>query len=131
MLSEVVELQKDYVAELCSRCDDPCCNKVHYLFCEKDILFLRLSGRKPIWKREACKKKGCWFLTPNGCILDPKSRPFICHRHICSDLENEITKRDPGLLKVLEEKFKFIDELRSQLWAEYLEDRMKGDGKAL
>jgi len=129
MLSEVVELQKDYVSELCSRCEDPCCNKVHYLFCEKDILFLKVSGRKSKWKREAFKKKGCWFLSSTGCILDSKSRPFICHRYICPDLEDEIKKRDPHLLHVLEEKFKVIDEMRSQLWAEYLEDRMKGENK--
>jgi len=121
LLSEVVELQRGYVERVCSRCEAPCCTRVHYLFTEKDILFLRLSGRKRKWRREAMTKKGCWFLGSSGCTLDTKSRPFICHRHICSDLKAEIIKHDSGLMSDLEAKFREIDHLRSQLWAEYLD----------
>ena len=124
MLSEVVELQKDYVALICPKCLGPCCAKVNFLFCEKDILFFKLSGRRSRWRREASKKKGCRFLGPDGCILDPKSRPFTCHRYICPDLEKEIKKQQPDLCIALEKKFKAIDELRSQMWAVYLEERM-------
>jgi len=124
MLSEVVDLQKDAVALICPACTVPCCTKVNYLFCEKDILFFKLSGRKPQKRREASKMNGCRFLGPAGCILDPESRPFSCHRYICAALEKEIKNRKPDLLAGLKEKFKIIDELRSQLWAEYLEERM-------
>ncbi|MFC1828537.1 hypothetical protein ACFL0O_02875 [Thermodesulfobacteriota bacterium] len=124
MLSEVRELQKDFVALICPACPVPCCTKVNYLFCEKDILFFKLSGRNSRRRRKASEKKGCRFLGPDGCILDPKSRPFICHRYICSDLEEEIKKQQPGLLIGLREKFKLIDELRSRMWAAYLEERM-------
>jgi len=120
MLSEVMEMQKDYVAKICPDCPDPCCTRVSYLFCEKDILFLRLSGRKPVRRREAYKKKGCSFLGPMGCILDAKSRPFMCHRYICPDLEREMQKQKPGLLMALKKKIKAMDEMRSQMWAEYL-----------
>lgn len=121
LLSEVVELQRGYVERVCSRCQAPCCRRVHYLFTEKDILFLRLSGRKRKWRREAMTKKGCWFLGPAGCNLDPQSRPFICHRHICSDLKAEIIKHDSGLMSALEAKFREIGMLQSQMWAEYLD----------
>ena len=124
LLSEVVKLQKDYVTLICPKCPVPCCTKVNFLFCEKDILFFKLSGRRPRWRREASKKKGCRFLGPDGCILDPKSRPFTCHRYICPDLEKEIKKQQPDLCIALEKKFKAIDELRSQMWAVYLEERM-------
>lgn len=124
LLSEVVELQKDYVTLICPKCLVPCCTKVNFLFCEKDILFFKLSGRQTRWRREASKKKGCRFLGPGGCILDPKSRPFTCHRYICPDLEKEIKKQQPDLCIALEQKFKSIDKLRSQMWAEYLEERM-------
>ena len=120
MLCEVVELQEAYIKALCPACEAPCCTRVRYLFCEKDILFLRLSGRKSRWKREAFQKTGCWFLGPGGCFLDSNSRPFICHRYICPDLEKAMNKDDPGLLISLGEKFKAIDEMRSQMWAEYL-----------
>ena len=121
LLSEVVELQRGYVERVCSRCEAPCCRRVHYLFTEKDILFLRLSGRKRKWRREAMTKKGCWFLGRAGCNLDPQSRPFICHRHICSDLKAEIIKHDSGLMSALEAKFREIGMLQSQMWAEYLD----------
>ncbi len=124
LLSEIIALQKNYVERICSRCETPCCSRVHYLFNEKDILFLRLSGREKRWKREILKKKGCWFLGEQGCILDPECRPFICHHYICSDLEMEMKRHDPGLLTLLGGKFKVIDEMRSQLWAEYLEEQM-------
>ena len=122
LLSEVVELQRGYVERVCSRCKAPCCTRVHYLFSEKAILFLRLSGGKQRWRREAMTKKGCWFLGSSGCNLDSKSRPFICHRYICSALEEEIKRGDPLVMDVLEAKFAEIGHLRSQLWSEYLDE---------
>ena len=124
LLFEVVDLQKKYVERICAGCEAPCCLRVHYLYNEKDIIFLRLSGRERRWRRAIFKKKGCWFLGEQGCILDPECRPFICHRYICSDLETEMKRHDPGLVAVLHGKFKVIDEMRSQLWAEYLEEQM-------
>ena len=123
LLSEVVELQKNFVTLICPQCLNPCCKKVNFLFCEKDTLFLKLSGR-PTWRREASKKNGCRFLGSGGCTLDPISRPFTCHRYICPDLEKEITKQQPGLLVALEKKFNTIDNLRSKMWTKYLEKRM-------
>jgi len=122
LISEVATLQREYVAQLCFKCGAPCCARVHYLFSEKDILFLRLSGGKQRWRREAMTKKGCWFLGSSGCTLDTKSRPFICHRYICPDLEEEIKRGDSRVMNVLEAKFREIDHLRSQLWAEYLDE---------
>ena len=118
MLSEAVDLQKDYVERICARCETPCCLRVYYLFNAKDILFLRLSGRKLSWRRDPFIKKGCWFLGKHGCILEPESRPFLCHTYICHDLEMEMKRCDPPLLAVLEEKFKAIDQIRSQLQTE-------------
>ncbi|MCP4666830.1 MAG: hypothetical protein GY849_10730 [Deltaproteobacteria bacterium] len=120
MLGEIAALQEAYTKALCPTCEAPCCKRVRYLFCEKDILFLRLSGRKARWKREAFQKKGCWFLGPAGCFLDSHSRPFICHRYLCPDLKKAMNKNDPALLACLEEKFKAIAEMRGQMWAEYL-----------
>jgi hypothetical protein len=118
LLSETVDLQKDYVERICARCEAPCCLRVHYLFNKKDILFLRLSGRELIWRRDVFTKKGCWFLGEQGCILEPESRPFICHTYICHDLETEMKRCDPGRIAVLEEKFKTIDQIRRQLRAQ-------------
>lgn len=120
LLKETVDMQKDCVKRVCAACKIPCCLRVHYLFNDKDILFLRLLGRELSWKRELLTKKGCWFLGEQGCILDPGSRPFICHTYICHDLEMELNRCDPGLMAALDEKFKIIGRMRSQLREEYL-----------
>ena len=124
LLSEAVDLQRDYVKGICVQCEAPCCTRVHYLFNEKDVLFLKLSGRKRRWRREIFTRKGCWFLSGQGCTLDPQSRPFICHTYICDDLKKEMKRCDSGLIALLEKKFKMIGEMRSQLWAEYLDEKI-------
>ena len=123
LLTETVALQRDYVNLICVQCEAPCCSRVNYLFNEKDILFLKLSGRKRRWRREIFARKGCWFLGEQGCILDLGCRPFICHTYICDDLRTEMKRCDSGLIALLEAKFKVIGEMRSQLWAEYLDEK--------
>ena len=125
LLSEAVVLQKDYVERICVECEAPCCTRVHYLFNEKDVLFLKLSGRKRRWRREIVTKRGCWFLGEQGCTLDPKCRPFICHTYLCDDLKMEMKRCDSGLIALLEGKLKVIGEMRSQLWAEYLDEKLQ------
>jgi len=125
LLREAVDLQRDYVKRICVECEAPCCSRVHYLFNEKDVLFLKLSGRKLRWRREIFTKKGCWFLGEQGCILDPERRPFICHTYICDALKMEMKRCDSGLVALLEEKFKVIGDMRSQLWGEYLDEKIQ------
>jgi hypothetical protein len=123
LLSEVAAMQRPHVARICSQCEDPCCNRVHYLFTEKDTLWLTLSGQKRKWRREAVKTKGCWFLGPAGCLLEPAARPFICHRYLCPELEAGMEAQAPGLVAALRKRFKAMDELRSEMWRDYLDER--------
>ena len=126
-ISEVAGLQREYASRVCSQCPDPCCKRVGYLYSDKDILFLRLSGKKSIRKRKNYEKKGCCFLGPHGCLLDALSRPFICHRYICRDLRAAINEKAPEILAVLENRFELIDDLRSLMWSQYLDSvREKG-----
>ena len=125
LLTETVDLQRDYVKRICVECEAPCCSRVHYLFNDKDILFLRLSGRRSRWKREIFTRKGCWFFGEQGCTLDPECRPFICHTYICDNLKMDMNRCDSGLIALLEGKFKVIGEMRSQLWAEYLDEKLQ------
>ena len=123
LLTETVDLQRNHVNRTCVQCEAPCCSRVHYLFNEKDILFLKLSGRKHRWRRKNVAKKGCWFLGEQGCTLDPEQRPFICHTYICDNLKTDMSRHDSELPGFLEGKFKVIGEMRSQLWAEYLDEK--------
>lgn len=122
LIFEVVALQKDCVEVVCAHCKSSCCGRVGYLFGEKDILFLKLTARKEKWRKNGIRKKGCGFLGPFGCTLEQGGKPFICHHYICPDLEAEMGRSESGLLPLLQEKFKTIDMLRSQMWAEYLDD---------
>ena len=124
LIFEVVALQKNCVEAVCTHCKSPCCARVSYLFGEKDILFLKLTGKKERWRKNGIRKKGCGFLGPFGCTLEPVSRPFICHHYICHDLEREMKRSESGLFPLLQEKFKTIEKLRSQIWAEYLDDAL-------
>ena len=125
LIFEVVALQKDSVEIVCAHCTSPCCERVNHLFGEKDVLFLKLSGRKERWRKNGTRKKGCRLLGPFGCTLESGSRPFICHHYICPDLEAEIQRSEAGVLPLLQEKFKLIDTLRSQMWAEYLDASLR------
>jgi hypothetical protein len=121
LLSEVISLQRDHVAQVCSRCEDPCCNRVQYLFDEKDTIFAKVSRQEGVPRRRHQRSRGCPFLTPTGCRLPPKTRPFTCHRYLCSRLKEEMMKYDPGLVNVLTEQFRLLEDLRARLWCEYLE----------
>ena len=116
LLSQVAGLQGDCVARVCPVCTEPCCTRVHYVFSDKDLLFLRLSGRKQVWRGEAIQAKGCWFLGAGGCILEPEARPLLCHSYICPDLEREMIKQDADLMTALREKLTVIGEMRSLMW---------------
>lgn len=124
LIFEVAALQKDCAKKICTYCKSPCCERVGHLFGEKDILFLKLSGRRQIWRKNGSGKKGCRFLGPFGCTLGPGSRPFICHHYICPELEEEMRRSESGLLPLLHEKFESINMLRSRMWAEYLEETL-------
>jgi hypothetical protein len=123
LISQAAELQRPHVEQVCAECKAPCCARVHYLYTEKDILYLRLSGRQQTWRRDGFMKKGCWFLGPEGCSLDLHSRPFICHSYICPDLEAAIIRESgPGVMAQLREMFRVIGMLRGRMWAEYLDE---------
>jgi hypothetical protein len=124
-ISEVSGLQGEYVSNVCSRCPNPCCLRVGYLYSDKDILFLRLSGKETVRKLKGSGKKGCRFLGQEGCLLDVLSRPFICHKYICPDLRKAISDKAPELLAVLENRFRHIEELRSLMWSKYLDSVME------
>jgi hypothetical protein len=122
LLSEVILLQKDYVAQLCPVCEESCCQRVSYLFDEKDLIFARVLGRNGVPERRCnTSDAGCPYLSPTGCLLSPEIRPFTCHRYLCSALEAEMAKRNPSLVSTLKKKFRMLEDLRGRLWRAYVE----------
>ena len=77
LLSEAVDLQKDYVERICGECEAPCCTRVHYLFNEKDILFcgqntsMKKSKRK--WGSRDRGQAGSWAGKRMSAILNAAS----------------------------------------------------------
>ncbi|MBW1896301.1 MAG: hypothetical protein JRI47_04525 [Deltaproteobacteria bacterium] len=122
LLSEVISLQQDYVAQLCPVCEEPCCRRVSYLFDEKDVIFARVLGRNGArGRKRRTTEAGCPYLSPTGCRLTPHIRPFTCHRYLCETLKQEMTKQDAALVSTLEQKFRILEELRVRLWGAYVE----------
>jgi hypothetical protein len=120
LLSEVISLQEAYVARICPSCEEPCCKRVGRLFDEKDTIFAKVWGWDGVPTKKRKGKKGCPFLSATGCLLTPKTRPFTCHRYLCSRLEEEMAESDPGLGQRLTEGFRVLEGLRGKLWKEYL-----------
>lgn len=115
LLCEVIAAQRDHVEKLCSKCNTPCCSRVSYLFDEKDWVFAGVLGLNGVPRRRRNGKKGCHHLSPTGCLLEPKARPFTCHRYLCPELKQEMIRKDPKLVSVLEKKFRELEELRAGL----------------
>jgi hypothetical protein len=120
LLSELILLQRDHVAVVCSACDSPCCERVEHLFDEKDMIYAKVFLGQNVPRRKQKSIGGCAFLCANGCRLAPEARPFACHRYLCSELEAEMTRKEPGLPQILNKKFRAVEVLRGQLWREYL-----------
>jgi len=116
LILEVSAIQKPYVEGICSRCASPCCLRVRYVYSGADIRFLTLAGRKRKWSGKAFLEKGCWFLGPSGCTVDPVSRPLLCHSYLCPELEAEIRRHAPCQLTAMMRKFKRIAKLRRRLY---------------
>ena len=120
LLSELILLQRDHVAAVCSACDSPCCERVEHLFDEKDMIYAKVFLGQDVPRRKKKSSRGCAFLSANGCRLEPEVRPFACHRYLCSELEAEMTRKEPALPQILTKKFRAVEALRGQLWREYL-----------
>ena len=120
LLSELILLQRDHVAVVCSACDNPCCGRVEHLFDEKDMIYAKVFLGQEVPRRKEKRSVGCPFLSAKGCRLAPEVRPFACHRYLCSELEAEMTRKEPWLPQILNKKFRAVEALRGQLWREYL-----------
>jgi hypothetical protein len=92
---------------------------------EKDLIFARVLGLKGVPSRRHKGKKGCPYLSPTGCILEPRARPFTCHRYLCPELKEEMTRKNPELVSKLESKFRTIERLRGELFGEFIQ--MQGE----
>lgn len=120
LLSELILLQRDHVAAVCPACESPCCERVEHLFDEKDMIYAKVFLGQDVPRRKKKGSGGCAFLSANGCRLEPEVRPFACHRYLCSELEAEMTRKEPALPQILNKKFRAVEALRGQLWREYL-----------
>lgn len=126
LLCEVIALQKDHVDKVCSACEAPCCTRVDRLFDEKDLVFARALGLNGVPSRRRKGKKGCSHLSPTGCLLEPKTRPFTCHRYLCPELKEDIARKDDALVSMLESKFRILEELRGELLGEFIQSQGTG-----
>ena len=103
----------------CRFCPDPCCilNTVWFDF--RDLLFLHLL-RIPIPPFQAASDSHtpCPYLTGCGCVLPPRSRPFMCLRYLCPAQRSILRKEGDRSRYALLERIEAIDLRRQQMEAD-------------
>jgi hypothetical protein len=127
LLREVIALQRIHVEKVCSACETPCCTRVGRLLDEKDLVFAKVLGLNGAPSRRHKGKKGCPHLSPTGCLLEPRNRPFTCHRYLCPELKEEMTRNHPSLVSTLESRFRTVEQLRAELLGEFIQVQGRRD----
>jgi hypothetical protein len=103
--------QLDSLATLtCSNCTSICCTVATVWYDLRDLLFLYLADNKlPRQQITRNADRTCVHLTPRGCCLKRRERPFICTWYICAaQKEVLIRQHDAG-----KEIFTYIDQLKT------------------
>ena len=72
-----------------------CCGtRTEQVFTDDEVAALRLSGTTPArLSLPDGDHAGCAFRGPEGCSLEVASRPSICVRFVCMELEGELRER--------------------------------------
>ncbi len=106
----------------CVDCENICCSRATIWFDFKDLLYLYLSSCKfPQKQIRKNRNLSCSCLTPSGCSLKRRDRPFVCTWYICPKQNKILKDREVGhrdrILKVLQE----IKKERKQLEVMFLQ----------
>jgi hypothetical protein len=121
-LREIARQIEDWYAELedlldnlgaitCCNCTTICCTMATVWYDLRDLLFLYLANnRLPPLQITRNADRTCVHLTPHGCCLNRRERPFICTWYICAAQKDALMRKQHGAGK---EIFAFIAKLKS------------------
>lgn len=96
----------------CCSCTKICCTVATVWYDVKDLLFLYLADSQlPEQQISRNADRRCGHLTPHGCSLARRKRPFICTWYICSTQKDALLRQKNGLG---EEIFACISRLKAR-----------------
>ncbi len=99
------------VALTCCNCTTICCMVATVWYDLKDLLFLYLvDNQLPRQQITRNADRTCVHLTPQGCCLNRRERPFICTWYICAAQKDALMQQQNGAEK---EIFTYIDLLKT------------------
>ncbi len=99
------------VALTCCNCTTVCCTVATIWYDLKDLIFLYLADNQlPRQQITRNADRTCMNLTPRGCCLNRRERPFICTWYICGAQKDALMRQQNGAEKEI--SF-FIDNLKT------------------
>jgi len=104
-------LLDDLGAMTCCSCTTVCCTVATVWYDLKDLLFLYLADNQ-LPKQQITRNTDriCVHLTPHGCCLNRRERPFICTWYICAAQKEALMQQNNGAGK---EIFAVIAQLKT------------------
>jgi hypothetical protein len=84
-------------ASTCPRCQDPCCLRARVWLDFLDLLLLHLTASPiPCSQLIPNTDQACAYAGDTGCLLDRRSRPWICLWYVCP-AQTAMLNRRPAL----------------------------------
>lgn len=106
------------VAGICARCAGECCKSGKYHFTVIDLLVF-LDSETDLF-RPVFKEARCPFLGRDGCLMEPRVRPFTCITFFCERVESLLTRSETARLRVVEESLRRLYAEVEQLFGKRL-----------
>jgi hypothetical protein len=77
-------LMTDYCGRTCPTCIDPCCDGREVFFNHTDLVYLAILGETAVPGQTRTRSgEPCRYLSPEGCRLSRRSRPYVCTWFFC------------------------------------------------
>ena len=81
----------------CGVCRRPCCLDARVWLDFRDLLLIHLSGQSlPPAQLRRHRGSTCRYLTPHGCALPRRVRPWVCTWYVCPDQRRVLARDIPG-----------------------------------
>jgi len=110
--TELDGLLDSLVTLTCCNCTTICCTVATVWYDLRDLLFLYLADNQlPRQQITRNADQTCVHLTPQGCCLNRRERPFICTWYICAAQKDALIRQQNGAKKDI---FHYIEQLKTE-----------------
>ena len=122
LYSELDGLFDSLVARTCCNCTTICCTVATVWYDLRDILFLYLADSQlPRHQITRNADRTCVNLTPQGCCLNRRKRPFICTWYVCATQKDVLLRQEHGAGKEIFTNIAQLKTARNELENRFVE----------